>query len=131
MTRITAQEALAEWRKYVSPRLSNDQLYSLAIALATNSPQLIQTGTTSPPPLQVLDDYEVKGCCPIAFTFWDGGKGECRTVREVFTKFNDFVGWSFEIARFMAWWDDGDRDTVFRELEAEVSDELKRRGYIR
>jgi hypothetical protein len=69
------------WREGFAPLLSTDGLQSLATALATNDPRLIQQATSQPPPLLCVQDWPVEAACAVGYCGWQGDGLE--TVAEV------------------------------------------------
>jgi hypothetical protein len=58
------------WRDGVVPSLSDAGLRALETALAGDDPRLIQGATTSPPPLQRMQDWPVEGACALGYCGW-------------------------------------------------------------
>jgi hypothetical protein len=87
---------------------------------------LIQGSTTTPPPLQCVQDWPVEACCVLGYCSWMGEGLE--TVAEVE---NDFARVCFEADQilgepaacryFLNWYDETSRDEMRRELLAEVN----------
>ncbi len=60
------------WRNGIAPQLSTKGLEALAQACREDSPKLIQGATTSPPPLQCVQDWDTEAACLIGFAGWQG-----------------------------------------------------------
>lgn len=63
------------FRKGFAPQFSDEHLQSLLTALRTDDPRLLQGATTSPPPLQCVQDWPVEAACGISWLAWQGGDG--------------------------------------------------------
>ena len=113
------------WREGVAPLLSTESLEALRSGLVHDDPRLIQGATTTPPPLQCVQDWPVEAACGLGYCGWQGDGLE--TVAEV-EEF--FARTCFEIDRnlgepagcrwFLNWFDDTPRDEMRRELLNEV-----------
>jgi len=114
------------WRDGVEPLVSLEGLQALQRALQTDDARLLQGATTSPPPLQCVQDWPVEGCCAVSWTGWQGDGLE--TVAEVEEY---FARMCYEIDRrlgepagcrwFLNWYDETPRQQMRRELLAEVN----------
>ena len=122
------------WRRGVAPLLSTESLEALRQALVNDDPRLLQGATTTPPPLQCVQDWPVEAACALGYCGWQGDGLE--TVAEV-EEF--FARMCFEIDRnlgepagcrwFLNWFDETPRDEMRRLLLAEVNRALgQRRG---
>ena len=60
------------WREGVSLLLSTPGLEALQRALNSDDARLIQGATTTPPPLQCVQDWSVEAACAIGFCGWRG-----------------------------------------------------------
>lgn len=101
-------------------------LEALASALASDSIEVIQNGTTLPPPLQHARDEPIEKACPVAFALWRGCN--LRTVGEVeeafaltLFKVDELLGQPAAVRYFLNWVDETERARVRRELLAEVN----------
>jgi hypothetical protein len=113
------------WRDGFAPQLSTTGLEALRKALRDDDPRLIQGATTSPPPLQCVQDWPVDACCVLGYCSWQGE--ELETVAEVE---EDFARLCFEADQvlgepaacryFLNWYDETPRDEMRRELLTEV-----------
>src|SRR5438046_991148 len=69
------------WRTGVAPLLSTESLEALRQALVHDDPRLLQGATTTPPPLQCVQDWPVEAACALGYCGWVGDGLE--TVAEV------------------------------------------------
>src|SRR6516164_2401639 len=60
------------WREGLEPLLSPEALEALSLALVRDDPRLLQGATTSPPPLQCVQDWPVEAACALGFCGWQG-----------------------------------------------------------
>ncbi len=117
------------WREGVEPLLSTESLVALRQALVTDDPRLQQGATTTPPPLQCVQDWPVEAACALGYCGWVGDGLE--TVGEV-EEF--FASMCFEVDQrigepagcrwFLNWFDETPRDEMRRLLLAEVKRSL-------
>jgi hypothetical protein len=120
------------WREGLVPLLSTEGLEALRQALVTDDSRLLQGATTTPPPLQCVQDWPVEGACALGYCGWQGDGLE--TVAEV-EEF--FARMCFEIDQrlgepagcrwFLNWFDETPRDEMRAHLLAEVSRAIARR----
>jgi hypothetical protein len=120
------------WREGLAPLLPTKGLEALARALTDDDPRLLQGATTTPPPLQSVQDWPVEAACGVGFCGWQGQNLE--TVAEV-EEF--FAGICFEVDQrlgepaacrwFLNWFDETPREEMRRQLLAEVSRTLSQR----
>src|ERR1700730_6525188 len=61
------------WREGVAPLLSLESLGSLRQGLVDNVGRLLQGATTTPPPLQCVQDWPVEAACILRYCGWGGG----------------------------------------------------------
>ena len=121
------------WRKGIAPLINNEGLIALRSALIDDDPALLQGATTSPPPLQAVQDWPVEGACAITYCGWKGSNlqtvGE---VEEYFAKIcfesDRLLGKPAECRHFLGFFDDYPRGEVREKLLIEVALELKRRS---
>lgn len=124
------------WREGFAPLLSLPALEALRLALATDDARLLQGITTSPPPLQCVQDWPVEGAEAIAFALWQGegletvGEVENRWAKTCF-ECDQRLGEPAICRWFLNWHDDTPRYLMLPKLLAEVNEELDRRGYVR
>jgi hypothetical protein len=114
------------WRYGISVQLSTACLEALHKALLYDDPRVIQTGTTSPPPLMCTQGWPCEGADPVAYACWQGlGLDRVSEVEEAFAricmKADQLLGEPACIKYFCNFWDEGDRDTVRKALLAEVA----------
>ena len=121
------------WREGIAPSLSTSGLESLRHALRVDDDRLLQGATTSPPPLQCVQDWPVEAACVIGLCAWQGEGmdkvGEVeeffgRVCREADERLKEAAGCRY----FLNWYDDTPRDNMRRELLGEVENELARRS---
>ena len=75
------------WREAVAPQLSTAALLALERGLRTDDPALVQGCTTSPPPLQCVEDWPCEGACLMCYGPWRAEElGTVREVEEVFAR---------------------------------------------
>jgi hypothetical protein len=120
------------WREGLAPQLSNEALQQLHQALMTDDPRLLQGATTSPPPLQCVQDWPVEAACVLGYCGWQGEGLE--TVAEVESYFakacfeaDQLLGEPAMCRWFLNWFDDTPRAEMRRLLMPEVDRELERR----
>ena len=127
---------MESWRKVwrVSAELlSTPALEALRQALIKDDPKLLQGATTSPPPLQCVQDWPCEGACAWSYGAWKGDGEE--TVGEVETFFaqmcfdvDQALGEPAGCRRFLNWFDETPRDEMRPKLLAEVNRSLALRG---
>lgn len=113
------------WRNGFAKVMSQAALTELRDGLKANDPRLMQGTTTSPPPLMCVADWPCEGGCAIAYSGWLGeGNQTVGKVEEYFAKMcfdcDQVLGEPASCRWFLNWFDDTDRDTMIRELLAEV-----------
>ncbi len=129
-------EPLAAWQRVWragASLLPTAGLEALAVALETDDPRLLQGATTSPPPLRVVEDWDVEAACLVGFCHWQDGTGKTTVhdVEEMFAK------WAFAVDQvlgepagcrwFLQWADETPRDQMRAALLPEIRRELARR----
>jgi hypothetical protein len=120
------------WRKGVAPLLSTESLVALREALERDDPRLVQGATTTPPPLQCVQDWPVEAACALGYCGWQGdGLETVAEVEEFFARMcfeiDQQMGEPAACRWFLNWFDDTPRDEMRRELLVEVQRELARR----
>lgn len=111
---------------------SDDILRQALVLLDADSPKLTQGSTTTPPPLMVVQDWQVEACDLIAFcstpNIFDGTVGEAEEgfARAVFTS-DQTLGEPGASRWFLNAWDDYPRGEIFEEVAKEIRQELQRR----
>ena len=113
------------WREGLAPQLSTGALEALRAGLMNDDPQLLQGATTTPPPLQCVQDWPVEAACALGFCGWQGdGLETVGQVEEHFAKCcfeaDQRLGEPAACRWFLNWFDDTPRDAMRRELLAEV-----------
>jgi hypothetical protein len=121
------------WRDGVEPLLSTQSLEVLRRGLLDDDPRLVQGATTTPPPLQCVQDWPVEGACAVAYCGWLGdGLETVGEVEEFFARMcfevDQRLGEPAGCRWFLNWFDETPRDEVRRELLAEVEATLARRA---
>jgi hypothetical protein len=120
------------WREGVAPQLSVAGLEALRQALIEDDKRLIQGATTTPPPLQCMQDCGIEGACAVGFAAWRGeGMETVGEVEEFFARVcfetDGRLGEPTACRRFLNWFDDTPRAEVRRLLLEEVDRTLARR----
>lgn len=127
---------MESWRKVLreglAPLLSTRALEALQAALVSDDVRLLQCFTTSPPPLQTLQDWPVEAACPIGYCGWQGEGLE--TVGEVETYFaricaecDQRLGEPAACRWFINWVDETPRAEMRQLLAAEIETILQER----
>ena len=120
------------WRKGVVPLLSTESLEALRRALVNDDPRLLQGATTTPPPLQCVQDWAVEAACVVGFCAWQGdGLETVAEVEEFFARVcfeaDQVLGEPAACRWFLNWFDDTPREQMRRELLVEVQRSLAQR----
>lgn len=120
------------WREGIAPQLPATGLEALARALEQDSPELLQTATVLPPPIQPMAQAPVEACCALAFAIWKGDQLDTvQALDEGFGRLCEEVGKQLgdpdAAGLFFRWFDDAPRPRMRTELLAEVNAELDRR----
>ena len=120
------------WREGLEPLLSAKGLEALRQALVSDDPRLLQGATTTPPPLQCVQDWPVEGACGLGFCGWQGeGLETVAEVEEFFARtcfeIDQRLGEPAACRWFLNWFDEAPRDEMRRLLLAEVNRALARR----
>jgi hypothetical protein len=122
------------WREGLAPQLSTAGLEALRTALLSDDPQLLQGATTSPPPLQCVQDWPVEAACVLGYCGWQGdGLETVADVEEYFAQCcfeaDQVLGEPAACRWFLNWFDEAPRDEARRLLLPEVERALaQRRG---
>ena len=121
------------WRKGFVPFLTTAGLESLQKALQADDPRLIQGCTTTPPPLQCVQDWPVNAACALGFCGWQGeGLNTVAEVEKYFAEtcfqIDQHLGEPAACRWFVNWFDDTPREEMRRELLAEVNLALVQRS---
>lgn len=122
-------EKIESWRRVwrvATKHLSTPSLLALREALEKDSKELIQRATTTPPPLQCVQDWPVEAACLIGFCGWKNGEG-LNTVAEVEDFFarvcfnlDQELGEPAGCRCLLNWWDETSREEAFHQLLPEV-----------
>ena len=120
------------WRDGVAPQLSTPGLEALRDALRTDDPRLLQGATTTPPPLQCVQDWPVEAACGVGYCGWQGdGLETVAEVEEFFARVCFEVdlrlGEPAACRWFLNWFDETPRDEMRALLLAEVNRTLGQR----
>src|SRR2546429_6592765 len=120
------------WRKGVAPLLSTESLEVLRQALVSDDARLLQGATTTPPPLQCVQDWPVEAACVLGFCGWQGdGLETVAEVEEFFARVcfevDQRLGEPAACRWFLNWFDETPRAEVRGELLAEVNRTLAQR----
>src|SRR5437868_13610401 len=120
------------WRKGVVPLLSTESLEALRQALVNDDPRLLQGATTTPPPLQCVQDWPVEAACALGYCGWQGdGLETVAEVEEFFARMcfeiDQQLGEPAACRWFLNWFDETPRDEMRRELLAEGTRALAQR----
>src|SRR5438874_1515933 len=109
------------WRDGIAPLLSNEALAALSRGLQDDDMTLIQGATTTPPPLQCVQDWDVEAACAMGYCGWktDAGK-TVGDVEQFFARLcfqcDQRLGEPAAVRHFLNWFDDTPRDNMRREL---------------
>ena len=120
------------WREGVAPLLSTAALESLQRALTNDDARLLQGVTTTPPPLQCVQDWPVEAACALGFCGWQGeGLETVAEVEEFFARtcfeIDQRLGEPAACRWFLNWFDETPRDEMRAKLSAEVARALAQR----
>jgi hypothetical protein len=120
------------WREGVAPLLSTTGLEALQRALTNDDARLLQGATTTPPPLQCVQDWPVEAACALGFCGWQGeGLETVAEVEEFFARMcfeiDQRLGEPAACRWFLNWFDETPRDEMREKLLAEVNRALAQR----
>jgi hypothetical protein len=120
------------WREGVTPLLSTTALEALRQALSTDDARLLQGATTTPPPLQCVQDWPVEAACALGFCGWQGeGLETVAEVEEYFARMcfeiDQRLGEPAACRWFLNWFDETPRDEMRPLLVEEVNRALAQR----
>ncbi len=120
------------WREGLAPQISTAGLEALRSALLNDDPRLLQSATTSPPPLQCVQDWPVDGACGLGYCGWQGdGLETVAEVEEYFARScfecDQLLGEPAACRWFLNWFDETPREEMRQLLLAEVSRSLAQR----
>jgi hypothetical protein len=120
------------WRDGLAPLISTEALEALRTALANDDTRLLQGATTTPPPLQCVQDWPVEAACVLGFCGWQGeGLETVAEVEEYFARLCYEVdlrlGEPAACRWFLNWFDETPRDEMRRLLLSELTRTLSLR----
>src|SRR5271165_2163640 len=120
------------WREGLAPLISTHALELLHTALASDDSRLLQGATTTPPPLQCVQDWPVEAACALGFCGWQGeGLETVEEVEEYFARLcfevDQRLGEPAACRWFLNWFDETPRDEMRSLLLPEVHRTLARR----
>jgi hypothetical protein len=120
------------WREGLAPLLSVESLEALRGGLVNDDPRLMQGATTTPPPLQCVQDWPVEGACGLGYCGWQGeGLETVAEVEEFFARMcfevDQRMGEPAACRWFLNWFDETPRDEMRRLLLTEVNRALTER----
>lgn len=120
------------WREGVVPLLSTTALDSLQRALTNDDARLLQGATTTPPPLQCVQDWPVEAACALGYCGWQGeGLETVAEVEEFFARIcfeiDQRLGEPAACRWFLNWFDETPRHEMRDKLSSEVDRALAQR----
>jgi hypothetical protein len=120
------------WREGLAPLISTHALESLRVALANDDARLLQGATTTPPPLQCVQDWPVEAACALGYCGWQGeGLQTVAEVEEYFARLcfevDQRLGEPAACRWFLNWFDETPREEMRQQMLAEVQRTLARR----
>lgn len=123
------------FRLGIAPQLSTVALVALKTALECDDKRLIQTATTSPPPIQTCQSWPVEAACPVGLCGWLGqGLTTVGEVEDFFAltcaRADQLLGEPAAVRYFFAMWDTTPRERATLELLSEVNRVLVGRGEL-
>jgi hypothetical protein len=123
------------WRDAAAPLLSVPALEALRAAVLADDPALLQGATTTPPPLQCVQDCPVEAACALTYAGWKGdGLGTVGEAEEFFARIcfeiDQRLGEPAGCRWFLNWFDETPRKEMLREFLPELDRELARREAV-
>jgi hypothetical protein len=120
------------WREGVANQISTSGLQALRRALLNDDARLLQGATTSPPPLQCVQDWPVEAACGLGYCGWQGdGLETVAEVEEFFARVcyeaDQRLGEPAACRWFLNWFDETPREEMRRQLLPEVNRSLAHR----
>ncbi len=120
------------WRDGLAPLISTEGLEALRSALANDDARLLQGATTTPPPLQCVQDWPVEAACALGYCGWQGeGLESVAEVEEYFARLcfevDQRLGEPAACRWFLNWFDETPRDEMRALLLSEVGRTLGQR----
>jgi hypothetical protein len=120
------------WREGLAPHISTAGLEALRDALICDDARLLQGATTSPPPLQCVQDWPVEAACGLSYCGWQGdGLESVAEVEDYFAQrcfeADQVLGEPAACRWFLNWFDETPRDEMRRLLLGELHYTLTQR----
>ncbi len=120
------------WRDGLAPLISTEGLEALRSALSNDDARLLQGATTTPPPLQCVQDWPVEAACALGYCGWQGeGLESVAEVEEYFARLcfevDQRLGEPAACRWFLNWFDETPRDEMRGLLLGEVNRTLAQR----
>ena len=120
------------WRDGLAPLISTAGLEALRAALSNDDARLLQGATTTPPPLQCVQDWPVEAACALGYCGWQGeGLESVAEVEEYFARLcfevDQRLGEPAACRWFLNWFDETPRDEMRALLLPEVNRTLAQR----
>ena len=114
------------WREGLAERISTSGLTALRRALLNDDARLLQGATTSPPPLQCVQDWPVEAACGLGYCGWQGdGLETVGQVEEFFARIcfeaDQALGEPAACRWFLNWFDETPREAMRQQLLPEVN----------
>ncbi len=121
------------WRDGLAPQISTSALTALRDAMANDDARLLQGATTTPPPLQCVQDWPVEAACALGYCGWQGeGLESVAEVEEYFAQrcyeCDQRLGEPAACRWFLNWFDETPREEMRVALLAEVRETLAARN---
>jgi hypothetical protein len=120
------------WRDGLAELLSIEGLEALRRALVNDDGRLLQGATTTPPPLQCVQDWPVEAACGIGYCGWQGdGLESVAEVEEYFARIcfevDQRLGEPAGCRWFLNWFDETPREEMRQLLLPEINRTLAQR----
>jgi len=120
------------WREGVAPLIEANGLQALRAALVSDDARLLQGATTTPPPLQCVQDWPVEAACALGYCGWQGeGLHSVAEVEAYFARLcfevDQRLGEPAACRWFLNWFDETPRDEMRALLLAAVNRTLAQR----
>src|SRR5262245_32398653 len=113
------------FREGIAPLISTRALLALKRALTQDDPALIQGATTTPPPLQAVQDWPGEAACAVGYCGWQGeGLATVGQVEDFFAHVcfgaDKLLGEPAGCRWFLNWFDETPRPQMRLALLAEI-----------
>jgi hypothetical protein len=123
------------WRDGLAPLISTAGLEALRAALSSDDARLLQGATTTPPPLQCVQDWPVEAACVLGYCGWQGeGLQSVAEVEDYFARLcfevDQRLGEPAACRWFLNWFDETPRDEMRSLLLPEVTRTLAQRRAV-